>query len=233
MSLAFNILDETQPTHTHTLDALCGHLSATVVAPFLRRQGVYWDPRFEQYFLHHADSDPFASTGTIEFYPPPLFLGQLGQLESAIQSQLSSLGIQTGSFVPRHYPDGLAIKVIEIPILTNPTVLSGPPEVSMAANSGRLVLSNVLGYQPANGRYEFTADDLLQRVDSVTEDRIASQSRAPVCDREEAQPRQVKPTTSAVTIHRIRRCLLELRALAEWARAREYQRIEVTPTRKS
>jgi hypothetical protein len=233
MSLAFNILDETKTTHTHTLDALCGHLSATVVAPFLRSQGVYWDPRFEQYFLHHADSDPFAATGTIEFYPPPMFLGQLGQLEAAIQAELTSLGIKTGPSVPRHYPDGLAVKVIEIPILTNPTVLSGPPEVSMASNSGRLVLSSVLGYQPANGRYEFTADDLLRRVDGVTEERIERQSTAPVCDRDEPQPRHVKPTTSAVTIHRIRRCLSELRALGEWAKANDYQRIEATPAKKN
>ena len=171
MSLAFNILDETKTTHTHTLDALCGHLSATVVAPFLRSQGVYWDPRFEQYFLHHADSDPFAATGTIEFYPPPMFLGQLGQLEAAIREELASLGIELGELVPRHYPDGLAVKVIEIPIRTNPTGQSGPPEVSMASNSGRLVLSRVLGYQPANGVYQFTADDLLRRVDGVTEER--------------------------------------------------------------
>jgi hypothetical protein len=155
---------------------------------------VYWDPRFEQYFLHHADSDPFAATGTIEFYPPPLFLGQLGQLEAAIRKELASLGNRDRRAGSRAYPDGLAVKEIEIPILANPTGHSGPPEVSMASNSGRLVLSSVLGYQPANGVYKFTADDLLRRVDGVTEERIESQSTAPVCDREDPQPRHVKPT---------------------------------------
>lgn len=232
MSLAFRLLDETQTTHTHTLDALCGHLSARVVAPFLRSQGVYWDPRFEQYFLHHADSDPFAPTGRIEFYPPPMFLGQLGQIENAIREECRRLGIIIGPFTEQHFPGGLAVRVVEIEVRGNPTAHSGPPEVSMAGNSGRLVLSRVLGYEPRNGRYEINARDLLDRVDRVTDDRIQAESTAPVCDASSTE-REVRPTPSAITIHRIRRCLSELRALASWAHAHQCERIEVAPVRRS
>lgn len=229
MNLVFKLLDEPVRTHTHTLDCLCEHLTQTVVVPFLEAQGLCWDLRFEQFFLHDGSSDPFAPTGTIMFYPPPLFLGQLGQLESDIRQELEGRGIQCGTFARQCYTDGVTVKAVHIPILENPTAPSGPPEVSMSGNSGRLVLRDVLGFEPAAGRFQFTAGELVSRVDHVTEERIRQRSAAPVCRSGDAAPRVIPPTPSLVTVRRIRRCLGELRAFGEWAREHALQRIEAAP----
>lgn len=229
MNLAFKLLDEPDRTHTHTLDSLCDHLTQTVVVPFLERQGLRWDLRFEQFFLHDRTSDPFAPTGTIVFYPPPLFLGQLSQLESAIQRELDARGIRYDPFARQYYSDGVTVKAVHVPIHDNPTAPSGPPEVSMSGNSGRLVLRDVLDFEPVAGRFQFTADELLSRVERVTEERIRHRSSSPLCHKDGALPREIRPTPSVVTIRRIHRCLGELRAFGEWARAHHYQRIEAAP----
>lgn len=229
MNLAFELLDEPNRTHTHTLDSLCDHLTQTIVVPFFEAQGLRWDLRFEQFFLHDRTSDPFAATGTIMFYPPPLFLGQLSQIEAAIQHELESRGIQCGPLARQCYSDDVTVKAVSIPILENPTDHAGPPEVSMAGNSGRLVLRDVLEFEPVAGRYQFTADDLLARVNGVSEERIRQRSTAPLCRKEDRAPREIRPTPSVMTLRRIRRCLSELRAFGEWARQHNYQRIEAAP----
>ena len=65
-------------------------------------------------------------------------------------------------------------RTILIPITENPTALAAPPDVNMSHSRGCVVLTGLLGYQPVNGRYEFTADDLVKRASSVTEDKIAA-----------------------------------------------------------
>jgi hypothetical protein len=232
MSLAFNLLDLTNQTHTHNLMALCGHLTHRVVVPFLRARGVYWDPRFEQFFLHHPASDPFAATGMMTFNPPPMFLGQLGDLEHAIQEELQNLGIRTAPFTPVYHADSLTIKTVVITILDNPTRHSGPPEVTMGTNAGGLVLRDLLGLDVQNGHYTFTADDLLRRLDAVTEPQILARSSAPCRSLGAPAPHRIPPTRSVVTTRRIHRCLGELRELAQWAQAHRCERIEAVPARK-
>lgn len=229
MNFAFTLLDETTRTHTHTLESLCDHLTQTVVVPFLEAHGMRWDLRFEQFFLHDRTSDPFAATGTIVFYPPPLFLGELGQLETDIQHALDEHGIGYGAFGRQYYSDGVTVKAVAIPVLDNPTARSGPPEVSMSDNSGPLVLRDVLGFQPTGGRYQFTADELLSRIATVTEERVRQRSAAPFRCPNHAAPRVIPPTPSVSTVRRIHRCLGELRAFGEWARERHFQRIEAAP----
>ena len=72
------------------------------------------------------------------------------------------------------------VQTILIPITENPTALAAPPDVNMSHTRGCVVLRDLLGYQRVNGRYEFTADDLLKRVSSVTEDKIAACTASPV-----------------------------------------------------
>jgi len=50
----------------------------------------------------------------------------------------------------------------------------------MSHTRGCLVLRDLLGYQRVNGRYEFAPDDLLKRVSSVTEEKIAACTASPV-----------------------------------------------------
>jgi hypothetical protein len=232
MSLAFNFVDTPNRTYTHNLMALCAHLTNKVVLPFLKARGLRWDPRFEQYFLHHPTSDPFAATGLIQFDPLPMFLGQLAELESAIGHELGSLGIRTGPFTPVLHEGSVAEKRVLIDILDNPTAPNGPPEVTMGTNAGGLVLRDLLGLEPKNGRYEFTADELLSRLDTVTEQQISARCAAPSRGIGEPVPRRIPPKRSLVTARRIHRCISELRELACWARLNKCQRIEAVPAAK-
>jgi len=77
-----------------------------------------------------------------------------------------------------------------------------------------------LGYQNVNGRYEFDADDLIQRVASVTEERIAACTASPVKVRE-----AVRRTPSLSSMKAIHRCLEEVKQFGLWAMHHKHQRL--------
>jgi hypothetical protein len=131
---------------------------------------------------------------------------------------LAALGIQTGPFACEHDPVSGRVLTMRIPVLANPTASTCPPEVNVARSRGYVVLRDVLGYQQVNGRYEFAAEDLLQRVDSVTEDKIAAATASPV-----AGPEGVRRTPSPVSMKATRRCLDEIKRFALWAAQHNYR----------
>ena len=130
---------------------------------------------------------------------------------------------QTGGFACGRNPVIPSETVVRIPIIDNPTALLQPPEVNMSKTRGYVVLRDLLGYQPANGRYEFSADDLLKRVSTATEDRIAACTASPVRDRQ--APTGVGRTPSPVSIKAVQRCLEEIGLFAEWAINHNYRRL--------
>jgi hypothetical protein len=90
----------------------------------------------------------------------------------------------------------------------------------MSNTRGCLVLRDLLGYQSVNGRYEFTADDLVQRVTKVTEDKIAACTASPVKSSE-----GVRRTPSPISMKAIRRCLEEVKQFGLWAMNHNYRRL--------
>jgi hypothetical protein len=85
----------------------------------------------------------------------------------------------------------------------------------MSLTRGTVVLRDLLGYKPVNGRYEFTADGLLKRLTKVTEQRIAACTASPV--REVHSSGAVRRLPSPVSTGAVRRCLEEVRLFAIWA----------------
>ena len=98
------------------------------------------------------------------FAVPPLFAGRVGELETAITQELAKLRIKTGPFQYERDPVLQTVQGDPISITENPTALAAPPDVNMSHTRGCVVLRDLLGYQRVNGRYEFTADDLVKRV---------------------------------------------------------------------
>jgi len=222
-SLKFTIKDDQCPWHTHRIMDLCQFLAWNVLAPFCARHGARWDSRFAQSFTHDTSGDPFAATGTIIFTVPPLFSGQTGALEIDIHNALKKLGIQTGPFVFEKAQRGFAIRTIRIPILENPTKLSGPPDVTMSMISGCVVLRDLLGFSQCNGQFEMMPAELLKRIAAVTEAQIVRYSSSPMRD---AGPKKVvKPVSNPITMRAIRRILEELSQFAQWAASHHYQRL--------
>jgi hypothetical protein len=222
-SLKFTIKDDQCPWHTHRIMDLCQFLTWNVLAPFCARNGARWDSRFAQSFTHDTACDPFAPTGTIIFTVPPLFAGQTGTLERDIHGALQKLEIQTGPFLFEKAPRGFAIRTIHIPILENPTKLSGPPEVTMSLISGCVVLRDLLGFAQRNGQFEMTPAELLKRIAAVTEDQIVRCSSSPM--RDPGPKKSVKAVSNPITMRAIRRILEELTQLAQWAADHRYQRL--------
>jgi hypothetical protein len=210
--LNFTIADGPVHWRTHRIMELCDYLTGSVLEPLFAREGAKWDRRFMDFFSFDNACDPLEPTGTIKFAVPPLFAGRAGELESAILRELSKLKIKTGPFLYERDPMLNTIQVIQIPILENPTALVAPPDVNMSQTRGCLVLRDLLGYQKINGRYEFAADDLLKRVSSVTEDKIAACTASPVRLSE-----GVRRTPSPISMKAIRRCLDEVRLFGLWA----------------
>ena len=96
----------------------------------------------------------------------------------------------------------------------------------MNTTRGRVVLRDLLGYQPASLRYQFSADDILKRISAITDERIAACTASPVRDPE--APGGVRRAPSSASMRAVRRCLEEIRQYAEWARDRHFQQLEAS-----
>jgi sirohydrochlorin ferrochelatase len=210
--LSFTITEGSIYWRTHRIMELCEYLTANVLEPMFARDGAKWNGRFMDFFTFDNASDPLEPTGTIRFVVPPLFAGRVRELQTAITQELAKLRIKTGPFQYERDPALQTVRAIRISITDNPTALAAPPDVNMSRMRGCVVLRDLLGYQWVNGRYEFTADDLLKRVSSVTEDRIAACTASPVKGAE-----GVRRTPSPVSMKAVRRCLDEVKQFGLWA----------------
>lgn len=174
------------------------------------------------FFTCDNTCDPLDATGTIHFKVPRLFAGQVGELEGRILHELYRLGIRTGPL--QHLrQEGQSDCAILIPIIANPTADEMPPEVNMSYTRGCLVLRDLLGYQKVDGKYEFTADELLKRAASVTEEKIAACTASPVWDPKSSPEVRRKP--SPVSVQAILRCLEEIKRFAQWALNHNYRKL--------
>ena len=209
--LSFTIADGPVYWRTHRIMELCEYLTGKVLEPMFTREGAKWNRRFMDFFSFDNDCSPLEPTGTIRFTVPAMFAGRIGELEQAIIQELAKLNIKAGPFQYQKDPE-LPIQVILIPIIENPTALVAPPDVNMSHTRGCLVLRDLLGYQRVNGRYEFAPQDLVERVTSVTEDKIAACTASPVKGAE-----GVKRTPSPISMKAIRRCLDEVKQFGVWA----------------
>lgn len=216
------IAEEPRELCTHTISDLCDYLTAEVLEPKFAQAGHRWDRRFMNFITFDA-SDPMGPTGTIMVQVPMLFAGQSGELEHAILHELSTLGMTTGPIACETDPVHPNRKTITIPVVENPTILVSPPYVNISYNRGSVLLRDLLGYEPANGRYEFAADDLLKRVSSVSEEKIAACSASPL-----AGPGGVQRRPSTITMESLKRCLEEIRQFALWATTHNYQSLAAT-----
>lgn len=223
MSLIFSIADRKDGHYTHRVWDLCHYLTDRVMKPFFARHNVAWERHAEDFFAPMKGATPFEPTGTILFRVPPMFAGQLGELESLIVAELARHGIRLGAFVREFSPDGLSVVRVQIPVTENPTAHCGPPEVNMSLSAGCLVLRDLLGYRQNHGSYEFTADDVLQRLEALTESQVVKCSTRTV--RDPSAPGRLRVTQSAATAQRIQRCLEEVRRFAQWAKSHRYMRL--------
>jgi hypothetical protein len=230
MGLKLTLPDAEQKLYTHHLWAICQYLTTKVIQPFFAQNNVRWDSRFVEFFTHSRNSNPFEPIGVIEFYPPLRFAGQSESLEQGIREALTSVGIELGKFERELYSGQPAVKVVRIPILKNPTAQSGPPEVTMPNNAGRIIMTKLLGYQARNGRYECPVDDVLCKACVISDDLIARQCSSPLVDKTAngGGAKRVRAQSSPITVNSVRRCLDELKTLARWAREHNYQTISAS-----
>jgi hypothetical protein len=199
---------------------LCDYLTASVLEPMFKREKAPWDRRFINFFSFDNGCDPLEPTGTIRLNVPPLFAGKIGELETALVNELGKLKIKTAPFMHEKDPAFGTTRAITIRITENPTALFAPPDVNMSHTRGCLVLRDLLGYQRVNGRYEFSADDLVNRVQSVTDDKIAACTASPVKDLE-----GLRRTPSPISMKAIRRCLEEIKQFGDWALTHNHRRL--------
>ena len=218
--LSFTITEGPIHWRTHRIMELCDYLTGNVLEPMFTREGAKWKRRFMDFFTFDNTCNPLEPTGTIRFTVPPMFAGRVRELETAITQELAKLKIKTAPFQYERDPVHHTIQVIHITITENPTALVAPPDVNMSRMRGYVVLRDLLGYQSANGRYEFTADDLLKRVSSVTEDKIAACTASPVKGAE-----GVRRTPSPISMKAVRRCLDEVKQFGLWALNHNYRKL--------
>lgn len=222
--LNFTLIGQTNPRDTRTIADLCDYLTDRLLVPHFAASGANWRREYMNFFTFDNSCDPLQPTGTIRFHVPPLFAGCSASLEEAIGRELARLGIRTGPVVHEPHPAATDVITMRIPIVENPSALLAPPEVNMSRTRGTVVLRDLLGYAPVEGRYEFDAADLLQRVGAVTEARLAACTASPV--REPAGGGAgLKRVPSVVSMRAVQRCLEELRQFAEWALRHNHRRL--------
>ena len=210
--LSFTIAEGPIYWRTHRIMELCDYLTANVLEPMFTRAGEKWNGRFMDFFTFDNSGSPLEPTGTIRLAVPPLFAGNVGELEAGITQELAKLRIKTAPFQYERDPVLQTVRTILISVTENPTALAAPPDVNMSTTRGCVVLRDLLGYQRVNGRYEFTADDLVKRVSSVTEDKIAACTASPVKSSE-----GLRRTPSPISMKAVRRCLDEVKQFGLWA----------------
>lgn len=222
--LNFTLTEQLNPLRTRSIADLCDYLTDRLLVPQFAASGANWRREYMNFFTFDNTCDPLQPIGTIYFNVPPLFAGCSASLETAIVDELALLKIKTGAIVHEPHAAVTSAVVMRIPIIDNPTALLQPPEVNMSRTRGSVVLRDLLGYEPVNGRYEFTADDLLQRLAKVTEERVAACTASPV--KEVATPSgSVRRVPSAISMRAVQRCLDEVRQFAEWALRHNYRRL--------
>jgi hypothetical protein len=217
--LNFTLSESPIKWRTHRIMDLCDYLSGTVLEPMFEKEHVRWNRRFMDFVTFDNSCNPQEATGTIRFAIPPMFAGRVGELLAAIVQELSRLKIEVGPFTYERDAHG-AVRTLIIHVIDNPTVLHAPPDVNMSHTWSGLVLRDLLGYQRRNGKYEFTADDLVKRVSSVTEDKIAACIASPVKGAE-----GIRRTPSPISVKAIRRCLEEVRAFGIWALSHNHRQL--------
>lgn len=221
--LTFTLTEQVNPLRTRTIVDLCDYLTDKMLVPRFAASGSKWNHEFMNFFTFDNTCDPLQPVGTIIFTVPPLFAGCAASLQTAILDEFAKLKIKTGAIVHEEHPVVPLANVMRIQIVENPTALLQPPEVNMSTTRGTVVLRDVLGYQPTNGRYEFATDDVLQRISAVSEDKIAACTASPVRDAQ--SPAGVRRSPSLVSMKAVQRCLEEVRQFAEWALGHNYRRL--------
>lgn len=221
--LSFTLTEESNPLRTRSIVDLCDYLTDKLLVPRFAASGAKWRGEFMDFFTFDNTCDPLQPTGTIYFHVPPLFAGCTASLERAVVDELAKLGITVGHVTTEPNGTGPGSVLLRIPIVANPTAQLQPPEVNMSRTRGTVVLRDLLHYQPVNGRYDFTAEDLLQRVAAVTEPAIAACTASPV--RESRSAAAVRRLPSPVSTGAVRRCLDEIRQFARWALEHDYHRL--------
>ena len=218
--LNFTIAEGPVHWRTHRIMELCEYLTGNVLEPMFARVGAKWDRRFMDFITFDNTCDPLEATGTIRVTVPPMFAGFVGALEASIIQEFARLKIKSAPFQYERDPALHTIQTLIIKITENPTALVAPPDVNMSHTRGCVVLRDLLGYQRVNGRYEFTADDLVKRVADVTEDRIAACTASPVKGAE-----GVRRTPSPISMKAVRRCLEEVKQFGLWALNHNYRKL--------
>jgi len=66
---------------------LCDYLTVKVLDPLLARSEVKWDRRFKDFFHLDNSCAPLDPVGTIRLEVPPILIGQMDQLETAIRDE--------------------------------------------------------------------------------------------------------------------------------------------------
>ena len=218
--LSFTIAEGPVQWRTHRIMDLCDYLTGTVLEPMFAAEGKKWNRRFMDFITFDNASDPLEPTGTIRVAVPPMFAGRVGELQSSIAQELAKVGIKAAPFEYERAPVYNTILAIRVRIIENPTAAVAPPDVNMSHTRGCVVLRDLLGYQRVNGRYEFSADDLVQRVAAVTEDKIAACTASPVKGAD-----GVRRTPSAISMKAVRRCLEEVKQFGLWALNHNYRKL--------
>jgi hypothetical protein len=218
--LMFTIAEGPVHWRTHRIMELCDYLADTVLEPMFAHEGKAWNRRFMDFVTFDNACNPLEPTGTIHVTVPPLFAGRVGELQVAIRNELTRLGIKTAPFEYERDPTFNTIRAIKICITENPTAQVAPPDVNMSHTRGCVVLRDLLGYQRVNGRYEFNAEDLVERVTAVTEDKIAACTASPVKGAE-----GVRRTPSPVSMKAVRRCLDEVKQFGLWALTNNHRKL--------
>ncbi len=218
--LSFTIAGAPAQPRTHRIVDLCDYLTVKVLESMFSREKTSWNTKSMDFFTFDNTCNPLEPTGMVLFEIPRYFAGRSVEVESAIKKELAKLKIKTGPVKYVRAPRTREILSLQIPIIENPTALAAPPEVNMSQTRGYVVLRDLLGYQKTNGRYEFAADDLLARVAGVTEERIAACTASPV-----KGSAGVRRTPSAASVKAVRRCLEEVKLLAQWALAHKQRQL--------
>jgi len=107
--------------------------------------------------------DVFKTTGTINFYIGGIPMRLVQEICKKITEQLDNIGIECGQF-RKDKSGAYNSDVIRIPVIKNPNIYQGPPEMNISQGNATMLLHDILGFGEKEDQYYSIPVDQLDNA---------------------------------------------------------------------
>ena len=160
------------------LPHLANHLLQKIVSPtinklpddqknYFKRNGVGYYDMLVPDGNYYSGTDGNAAKGTLNLYTSGIISASLQNILKGIFEELRKLGVKWGQIKKEKSGVYKNSEVIRIPILSNPSKYSGPPEVNLSNRNAFQIFKEILQFEDDDYTFTMNSQDLKERIESI------------------------------------------------------------------